>query len=548
MTLSERKKVSRGQIQITANILTVSFLLAVTLSMLVQNIMPTMMMMTTAIFQEQIAYAQEEEEGDERQTTTVEGEGKGRGGEVEDEVRQEDAREVEDENTTSLPKEEEEKGKESRIADEEEVTQGQELLTTCNLDEVLEDDKCILKPEVNSTKPEPEQSVKPCKPDEISIGGRCIPKPTDRELPDDDCLFNPDLKKCAPIDGECPDGFAMNEDGQCYPDKPCPKGYERRDDDETGRCYSVKEKHLKIIVTVKGADGGGKISIDSKEAGDGRFVDNIQGPHTFKFYKNTIPVGTEFKACAYSDKLGKEVCSKGKNGPENEPEQVTIRFTPQHSNNQVLQLTTNKKTYKLGETVTFTIKNKGDQTLYFSNGLFGLQIKNLDTGKNCDRITTQVITELKPGESIKQSWDQKCDDEENVKPGKYGAKVASGSVSADSTFSITESPLPPSAGTGLKVIVTVKGADVPGEISVKSLATGKILIKMVDNIIGTHTFQFKPGEVPVGGEFEACAKSFEKASDKLSKVFPRKESCVKGKNGPELEPEKVTIRFFTNEK
>jgi hypothetical protein len=498
--------------------------------------MPTMMTnMTTAIFQEEIAYAQEEEEEDERQTTTAEVKGKG-GGEVEDEVRQEDEDDRgidKTENATSLPKEEqEEKEKESRIADEE-VTQGQELLTTCNLNEVLEDDKCIPKSEVNSTKPEPELSLKACGPNEISIGGKCIPKPTDRELPDYDCLFNPDLKKCAPIDGECPDGFAMNEDEQCYPDKPCPKGYERRDDDETGRCYSVKEKHLKIIVTVKGADGTGKISIDSQEASDSRFVDNIQGPHTFKFYKNTIPVGAKFKACAYSDKLDKEVCTKGKNGPENEPEQVTIRFTPQHSNNQVLQLTTSKKTYKLGETVTFTIKNKGDQTLYFSNGLFGLQIKNLDTGKNCDRITTDVITELKPDESIKQSWDQKCDDEENVKPGKYGAKVASGSVSADSTFSITKSPLP-SAGTGLKVIAKVKGADGSGKISVN--AKGAIDIRSVDKIQGTHAFQFKPGQIPVGADFKVCAYS-----DKLNKRV-----CVEGENGPELAPEKVTIRFFPN--
>jgi len=61
----------------------------------------------------------------------------------------------------------------------------------------------------------------------------------DREPPDDDCLFNPSLPKCAPTDGQCPDGFLMNENEQCFPDKPCPSGFEKRDEDETGRCYPI---------------------------------------------------------------------------------------------------------------------------------------------------------------------------------------------------------------------------------------------------------------------------------------------------------------------
>jgi hypothetical protein len=56
------------------------------------------------------------------------------------------------------------------------------------------------------------------------------------EPPDDDCLFDPSLPKCAPIDGKCPEGFNMNENGQCYPNKPCPPGYARADNDESGAC------------------------------------------------------------------------------------------------------------------------------------------------------------------------------------------------------------------------------------------------------------------------------------------------------------------------
>lgn len=31
----------------------------------------------------------------------------------------------------------------------------------------------------------------------------------------------------------------MNEDGQCYPRRPCPPGFERRDNDETGACLPI---------------------------------------------------------------------------------------------------------------------------------------------------------------------------------------------------------------------------------------------------------------------------------------------------------------------
>jgi hypothetical protein len=31
----------------------------------------------------------------------------------------------------------------------------------------------------------------------------------------------------------------MNEDDNCVPDKPCPKGFEEHKDDETGRCFLI---------------------------------------------------------------------------------------------------------------------------------------------------------------------------------------------------------------------------------------------------------------------------------------------------------------------
>ena len=70
-----------------------------------------------------------------------------------------------------------------------------------------------------------------------------LPEPVSRELADkEDCLFNTELPKCAPIDGKCPDGFGKNGYGQCsvFHDG-CPDGYHTTEDDETGECNPNNE-------------------------------------------------------------------------------------------------------------------------------------------------------------------------------------------------------------------------------------------------------------------------------------------------------------------
>jgi hypothetical protein len=105
-------------------------------------------------------------------------------------------------------------------------------------------DPCIENPQAEGCEPTPEPgtpssspSIPPSPTPEL---GPLTPIPTKLPgLPNDDCLFNPSLPNCVPIAGKCPEGFAMNEDGQCYPRKPCPPGFERRDDDETGACLPI---------------------------------------------------------------------------------------------------------------------------------------------------------------------------------------------------------------------------------------------------------------------------------------------------------------------
>lgn len=55
------------------------------------------------------------------------------------------------------------------------------------------------------------------------------------------CYFKPnDDPSCKPVNGKCPDGMVMNEQGNCHPQGKCPKGFETVNDDESGTCYSKK--------------------------------------------------------------------------------------------------------------------------------------------------------------------------------------------------------------------------------------------------------------------------------------------------------------------
>ena len=52
------------------------------------------------------------------------------------------------------------------------------------------------------------------------------------------CHFHPNDDRCKPaIPGQCPGGFASNDKGNCHPIGPCPPGFSRHDDDESGQCF-----------------------------------------------------------------------------------------------------------------------------------------------------------------------------------------------------------------------------------------------------------------------------------------------------------------------
>jgi hypothetical protein len=64
-----------------------------------------------------------------------------------------------------------------------------------------------------------------------------------------------------------------------------------------------------------------------------------------------------------------------------------------------LEIRTNGDTFGLGESVTITVTNGGDEALEFSNSILGLEIENQDTGEAYPLFSAQAIITLEPGES-----------------------------------------------------------------------------------------------------------------------------------------------------
>ena len=114
------------------------------------------------------------------------------------------------------------------------------------------------------------------------------------------------------------------------------------------------------------------------------------------------------------------------------------------SSSSFLVITTNEARYRVGEPVTITVKNIGDQTLTFPNSAAGLKIQNTNTEQMYGVAAAQVTTELEPGSSRTLTWNQEDGNGNNVPAGDYIATVqgisssAAQSVSAQVSFEITE--------------------------------------------------------------------------------------------------------------
>ena len=107
-----------------------------------------------------------------------------------------------------------------------------------------------------------------------------------------------------------------------------------------------------------------------------------------------------------------------------------------NSNEEMLDIDTDKQTYNAGEMVSILITNKGSGELTFPNSALGLTIKNLASNELYPILSSQVITILGPGDSKSLRWDQIGVNGNQAPAGNYSASVDSDIGTAQTTFSI----------------------------------------------------------------------------------------------------------------
>jgi hypothetical protein len=90
-----------------------------------------------------------------------------------------------------------------------------------------------------------------------------------------------------------------------------------------------------------------------------------------------------------------------------------------------LELMTNEETFGVGDSITITVTNRGDEALEFSNSILGLEIENQDTGEAYPLFSAQAIIALEPGESRTTEFSYE------VLVNEIGTGVIEASVSSD---------------------------------------------------------------------------------------------------------------------
>jgi hypothetical protein len=105
---------------------------------------------------------------------------------------------------------------------------------------------------------------------------------------------------------------------------------------------------------------------------------------------------------------------------------------------EAIDISTDKQTYRSGETVNITIKNNGRDPLTFPNSILGLKIENSQTHEKFPLFAAQVITVLDSGGARSLKWDQADSSGQQVKAGNFTASTSTGHLTANTTFSIVK--------------------------------------------------------------------------------------------------------------
>ena len=149
--------------------------------------------------------------------------------------------------------------------------------------------------------------------------------------PDRDCLFNASLPKCDPDkDGNCPDDFNLNEDGNCFPDHhDCPDGTHGVDDDETGQCYKDDEEECPYGMEMV---GNNCTYIETEEEEQTNSDEEEQPEQVVTTPSNTTPEETQ-QPVVDTEEPQEQQQEEEENNNEPEDNESTEQQQPEEENN-----------------------------------------------------------------------------------------------------------------------------------------------------------------------------------------------------------------------
>jgi hypothetical protein len=108
----------------------------------------------------------------------------------------------------------------------------------------------------------------------------------------------------------------------------------------------------------------------------------------------------------------------------------------QSSEKHSISIFTDKYTYNKGKDVTIVIKNKGTQSVTFSDSS-DISIVNSETDNSFPFSSTSEKFTLDSGASKRFMWNQEDDSGNQVNSGKYRVRISIGSLDAKDTFIIS---------------------------------------------------------------------------------------------------------------
>jgi hypothetical protein len=106
---------------------------------------------------------------------------------------------------------------------------------------------------------------------------------------------------------------------------------------------------------------------------------------------------------------------------------------------EIINLSTDKDSYKKGEGISIILSNNGNHSLVFSKASSGnIEIRNLAANVTYHPTATFGTVILQPGANKTFFWNQQGDNANRVNSGHYAVTVSKGAFKVNTTFTITQ--------------------------------------------------------------------------------------------------------------